>query len=113
MAFWRFALYDITKFASLVTKRGVLAIDVGSINYMGTLTACGELAAIIWPGKTPWDIAALKIIIEEAGGKVTDLFGDEQRYDTDLHGCVGSNGLIHNKLLEIIRESGVRRKSKI
>lgn len=90
-----------------------MVIDVGSTNYMGTLTACGELAAIIWPGKTPWDIAALKIIIEEAGGKVTDLFGNEQRYDTNIHGCVASNGLIHNKILKIIKESGVKKKSEV
>lgn len=113
ITFWRFALYDITKFAANTSESGALIINTGSANYMGMLVAGGELAANIWPSKTPWDVAAQKIIIEEAGGKVTDLFGNEQRYDTDIHGCVASNGLIHDKLLCIIKESGVRKKSDV
>lgn len=49
------------------------------------------------------DIAALKIITEEAGGKVTDLNGKERRYDEDGCGCIVSNGIVHDELLDIIQ----------
>ena len=49
----------------------------------------------------PWDIAALKIIIEEAGGKVTNLQGNDTIYSGH---CVATNGKLHNKGLEILRK---------
>ena len=50
------------------------------------------------------DIAAVKVIVEEAGGKVTDLFGNEQRYDESINGAVVSNGNVHNKVIETIKK---------
>ena len=70
--------------------------------YMGMLVASGQLIANIFPGNKPWDVAAQKIIIEEAGGKVTDLLGNEQRYDRRVGGMLATNGLVHDQLLEII-----------
>lgn len=49
------------------------------------------------------DVAALKIITEEAGGKVTDLNGNERRYDQDGLGCIVSNGILHKELLDIVQ----------
>ena len=40
---------------------------------------------------------------EEAGGKVTDLNGNERRYDEDGIGCLVSNGILHDELLKIIQ----------
>lgn len=54
-------------------------------------------------GKHAHDIAALKIITEEAGGRVSDLNGNERRYDEDGLGCVVSNGTLHAELLEIVQ----------
>lgn len=33
----------------------------------------------------------------------TYLFGEDQRYDTDIKGAVISNGIIHNEVIETIR----------
>ena len=49
------------------------------------------------------DIAALKVIVEEAGGKVTDKNGKEQRYDGRINGALISNGKVHKELLKMIR----------
>ena len=49
-------------------------------------------------------MAAAKVIIEEAGGKVTDLFGNEQRYDESINGCVLSNGIVHDEVIEVIKK---------
>ena len=43
------------------------------------------------------------MIVEEAGGKVTNFWGDEQRYDQDIIGAVVSNGVVHDELIERIR----------
>jgi myo-inositol-1(or 4)-monophosphatase len=80
-------------------------LTVGSTIYMGALVACGEFVANIFTGDKPHDAAALKILVEEAGGKVTDIWGDEQRLDRDIKGFLATNGLVHEELLDLIREN--------
>ena len=47
----------------------------------------------------PWDMAPLKIITEEAGGRFTDLEGKDSIYGD---GFIISNGLLHNTVLNHI-----------
>lgn len=105
---WRNARYDLRQFNSLLVDSSAFIISSGSTAYMGMLVAGGEFAANVWPGNTPWDIAALKVIVKEAGGKVTDFFGHDQRYDTEIRGSVASNGRVHDELLEMIKKSGIK-----
>ena len=37
-------------------------------------------------------------------GKVTDLFGNEQRYDQSINGAIISNGKVHDEVLETIKK---------
>lgn len=76
----------------------------------GMLIAQGSCDASIWPGTVqPWDAAAVKQIVEEAGGKLTDVDGGEHRFDTELTGgMIVSNGLIHNDVLEIAKTKGFK-----
>jgi fructose-1,6-bisphosphatase/inositol monophosphatase family enzyme len=76
-----------------------------SMVYGGTLVALGEFGLSVCNAEHPWDIAALKVIIEEAGGRVTDLHGKEQRYDGPIDGAIMSNGLLHDKLVEIVQRT--------
>jgi myo-inositol-1(or 4)-monophosphatase len=46
------------------------------------------------------DFAAGALIVEEAGGKVTDFQGN--KWDLNTEGVIASNGYIHNELLEIL-----------
>lgn len=73
---------------------------VGSI-FKNCLIAEGSVEGRISYSRHPHDHAATALIVSEAGGKVTDLNGVDQRYDSELNGCVLSNGLVHNKLLEL------------
>ena len=55
-----------------------------------------------------WDHAAGIIVVEEAGGKVTDMHGQslnlsEGRRMTSNRGIVATNGKLHERVLEIIR----------
>lgn len=77
-----------------------------SIAYWGALVAIGEFDATIFPSTNPWETAAIKLLVEEAGGRVTDIFGDDQaRYDREIRGHIASNGLIHDQLSAIMREA--------
>ena len=53
-------------------------------------------------GLSPWDVAAGALIIEEAGGSITDFWG-EVSYLNNAY-TVASNGKIHDKLLKIIQK---------
>ncbi len=54
-----------------------------------------------------WDTCAPQVILEEAGGRLTDLFGFEMRYDiSDLqnhNGVLATNGGSHNAALEHLK----------
>ena len=49
-------------------------------------------------------IAAVKVIVEEASGKVTDLFENEQRYDQSIKGALIGNGKVHDEVVNVIKK---------
>ena len=55
-----------------------------------------------------WDTCASYCLIMEAGGKMTDMLGNDLEYNTEKlnheHGLLVSNGLIHNQIIDIYRE---------
>ncbi|MCK9282192.1 MAG: inositol monophosphatase [Melioribacteraceae bacterium] len=53
----------------------------------------------------PWDICAGKLMVEEAGGKVTDFVGNNYEIIRDSKDSVSSNGFIHDKMIEILRKN--------
>lgn len=103
---WLDNTYRTEKVYKPLIANGMNVMYVHSVVYMGILVARGDLDGVVFPGLSPWDCAALKVIIEEAGGKVTDLFGNEQRYDEPIKGMIASNGILHDRLVGIVRESG-------
>lgn len=50
-----------------------------------------------------WDQAAAGIIIIEAGGKVSDRYGNPVDWSADRAEFIASNGLIHDQILEALR----------
>jgi myo-inositol-1(or 4)-monophosphatase len=54
----------------------------------------------------PWDVAAGALLVEEAGGRVTNLEGGP--LDLDAPSVVASNGMIHDEMLAVLKE--VRRR---
>jgi len=88
-----------------LNKQGVHINAMMGLVYQGCLIAEGAIEGRIFLHKGAHDIAAVKLIIEEAGGKVTDLNGNEQRYDRPINGAIMSNGIIHDKLLELYANS--------
>lgn len=100
---WPGSHYDMFKLIAELGKRTYF-ISIGSIIRASMAVASGDFNLAIFPGtkRKNYDIAAVKVIVEEAGGKVTNFFGKEQRYDRDINGAVISNGKIHNEVIELI-----------
>ncbi len=65
------------------------------------LVATGRAEAMVDPIVNPWDVAAVAPVIQEAGGKFTTWDG---RYDIRASHCVGTNGLVHEQVLQELRE---------
>ncbi len=65
------------------------------------LVATGRAEIMIDPFMNVWDSAPLQSIIEEAGGKFTDL-----QNNPTIHGnsAISTNGLLHDQVLKILNE---------
>ena len=102
---WPKAKYKAHKIFEILSER-TRVNDIGSIIRACCCIATGDYSFAIFVGTEHknCDIAAAKIIVEEAGGKVTDLFGNEQRYDTSIKGALITNGKIHDEMVEIIKK---------
>jgi myo-inositol-1(or 4)-monophosphatase len=81
---------------------------VGSTAYKLARVAAGVGDAFLSRGpKSEWDICAGVLLVEEAGGRVTDLAAGEPRFnraDPYVHGVVASNVELHRSLLQRIAE---------
>lgn len=66
--------------------------------YGHVCVACGRVEAMIDPAVAPWDVSAVRLIVEEAGGRCTDL--DGQGAPDQL---LSSNGVLHEALVAALR----------
>lgn len=84
-------------------QKGVSMITGLSIHYMTALVASGEFSATIFGSSSPHDITPGKIIIEEAGGKASDLYGaTPTNFADEMAGQLASNGLVHDEILQTL-----------
>jgi len=60
----------------------------------------GKAEAHLEVGVKVWDLAPMKIIVEEAGGEFSDLSGGKSVYTGS---CLISNGLVHSQFLGILK----------
>ena len=67
--------------------------------YQHSLVAQGAGEMALDPAAEPWDIAALKIIIEEAGGRLTSFSGEDSIYSGS---ALSTNGLLHQEVLALL-----------
>lgn len=70
--------------------------------YGFVLVAEGAAEAMIEQGVNPWDVAATKAIIEEAGGMFTDWTGRPTIHRPD---ALASNGKVHAETLAILHKT--------
>ena len=78
-----------------VRRCGSAAIDLAFV-------ACGRLDAFWEFGLNPWDMAAGKLLVAEAGGKVSGMHGEtHQLRGPDL---LVDNGLVHEEIVQLFSE---------
>lgn len=87
----------------LLGEKKARVMKLPSFIYGAIQVANGKFVGGAFYGKYAHDVAALKIITEEAGGRVTDLNGEKRRYDQDGVGCIVSNGILHEEILECVK----------
>ncbi len=75
--------------------------NFGCAVYQAVLLAEGKLDAYVIQKTNSWDIAAGFLIIEEAGGKVTNFKGG--KWGLEDKSFVATNGLIHKEILRCVR----------
>ena len=90
---------------SALHVQGARTMKFLSVVYGGIQVANGKLVGTLFYGGHGHDVAALKIIIEEAGGKASDLMGGERRYDEKGMGFVASNGVLHQEIIRLIAKA--------
>jgi myo-inositol-1(or 4)-monophosphatase len=76
---------------------------LGSTSLHFCYVANSRLDAAITFSQKPWDITAGSLIVEEAGGKVTDLKGKSWKIETK--NVLASNGKIHDELIKILNSA--------
>ncbi len=73
-------------------RGGSAALDLAYV-------ACGRYDGFWEMDLSPWDIAAGAVLLEEAGGKISDLWGTKDYFKNG--DTLASNALIHHELKEI------------
>ncbi len=66
--------------------------------------ACGRYDSFWEYDLNSWDIAAGKIIVEEAGGMVTNMDGTP--LNPKAKAVLATNGSLHNQMLEVLKKHG-------
>ena len=91
------------------TRRGSVGVKIGLIAEQQA-----DLYLHLSPSTKQWDTCAPEIILTEAGGRLTDLFGKPLSYNAvridNRNGVVATNGVAHETVIEnlkpLLREFG-------
>jgi myo-inositol-1(or 4)-monophosphatase len=86
---------NFTMAAQAVRRDGSAALDLAYV-------ACGRFDGFWEDGLSPWDIAAGKILIEEARGKVSNF--DNNPLNIYTKKVLATNGLVHDAMLRVLRQ---------
>ena len=110
VADWEQATLSVGEMRFLLAPERAAAVErlvatAASARCYGDLAGCsmvltGRAEAWIEAGVKEWDLAPLKVLVEEAGGRFTDLEG---RPTAASGHCLASNGLVHRHVLAAFR----------
>ena len=73
-------------------RMGAASVDLAYV-------ACGKLDIFYEEGLKPWDFAAGVLLVEEAGGRVSNLTGAPLRFGQTV---LASNGLLHAQAVDLL-----------
>ena len=88
----------ITDISHGVRRDGAASLDLAYV-------ACGRLDAFWEYNLKPWDLAAGSILVTEAGGKITDISGNQ--LDFARGNVLASNNYIHQEVLNELSKASL------
>lgn len=101
------------RFSDLVTngvlydrleEQGAKIFNTRSLAHGCAEVAKGEFEAAFVGVTTPFEAASVSLLVEGAGGKVTDLYGNEPGgFDGPIKGLIVTNGLIHEEIVNSLK----------
>ena len=101
---WIGTPYNSRKIIPKIEKTGARWINPAAICILAGLVAEGKMDGLIFPTKKSYEASVIKLLIEGAGGKVTNIFGKPLVFKDgiEIEGMIASNGHIHDELVEIV-----------
>lgn len=87
-------IYALEQQTTYFRRLGAAAIMLSNV-------ACGRADSVILTGNKPWDVVAGALLIQEAGGRVTDYCGEPWTLESE--DLLATNGQIHDQLIAITR----------
>jgi myo-inositol-1(or 4)-monophosphatase len=97
-------LKDIKKALNYCSKQKLAHIDcrqMGTAAIELAYVAAGRVESFVAPGDKIWDVAAGVLLVEEAGGKISDFKGKSWQFNSP--NIVASNGLVHTSILKAMK----------
>ncbi len=105
-----FEMWNNAKFDTMLIAHDMLSLvkvsEIGSVARSCMAIASGNFSCDLFPGTSHGncDIAASALIVSEAGGRVTDFYGNSQKYDCAINGAIITNGISHDEVLSIVKK---------
>lgn len=75
----------------------MLGSSLAALGYIAT----GKFEVFFTVYSKPWDFLPAMLLIEEAGGKVTDISGNPITAESDS--VIASNGKVHDQMMELLK----------
>jgi myo-inositol-1(or 4)-monophosphatase len=92
---------NIPEFSAILMKsRGLRRLGSAALDLC--YVACGRFDGYWEKHLKVWDISAGGVIVSEAGGKISNFYGDDWNYKLD--NVIASNGIIHSEIQEVINK---------
>ncbi|WP_302579964.1 inositol monophosphatase family protein, partial [uncultured Desulfovibrio sp.] len=86
--------------AVLPVSQGLRRMGAASVDL--AYVACGRLDVFYEAGLKPWDMAAGWLLVEEAGGRVSNLRNESLRFGEAL---LASNGRLHEAMTALLAKT--------
>ncbi len=87
----------------VLKKKNIDARQLGSAAIELALVALGRSESIVIPGANSWDVVAGRLLVREAGGRVTDINGLPWRFGSK--DMIATNGKLHNQVLKTFKNA--------
>jgi len=107
-AVWKSAPYKLIDFMNYLNKLCYVSAHHACLVLSSCYVVAGRMDAAIFAGSTPWDVATISLICEEAGVKCTNLDGSVWQPGRNPIGMIAARPKLHQELLK-----RVKRKVKL